>query len=153
MDAGLPPGDHGDRGSASGRASRRSRTMPGVNAFQKMPYGCTRIVQIAVFLAVHFLVFECLHERLAEGVVARISFPAHADRDLALFQRARVIAGSVLNAAVGMMNQSRQRRALLQCHISAIAVAITGTRWNGLAFFGLTRPAGEARKERPRAKK
>ena len=26
--------------------------------------------------------------------------------------------------------------------LSAIAVAITGTRWNGLAFFGLTRPAG-----------
>ena len=26
--------------------------------------------------------------------------------------------------------------------LSAIAVAITGTRWNGLAFFGLTGPAG-----------
>jgi hypothetical protein len=34
--------------------------------------------------------------------------------------------------------------------LSAIATAITGTRWNGLAFFGLTRPA---RKEQPRAKK
>jgi hypothetical protein len=31
--------------------------------------------------------------------------------------------------------------------LSAIAVAITGTRWNGLAFFGLTRPAGTERKE------
>src|SRR5712691_8018013 len=37
--------------------------------------------------------------------------------------------------------------------LSAIAVAITGTRWNGLAFFGLTRPAGVQRKERPRAEK
>jgi hypothetical protein len=37
--------------------------------------------------------------------------------------------------------------------LSAIAVAITGTRWNGLAFFGLTSPAGGAQKERPRAKK
>jgi len=37
--------------------------------------------------------------------------------------------------------------------LSAIAVAITGTRWNGLSFFGLTRPAGGQRKERPRAKK
>ncbi len=27
--------------------------------------------------------------------------------------------------------------------LSAIAVEITGTRWNGLAFFGLTRPAGK----------
>src|SRR5712671_4499303 len=37
--------------------------------------------------------------------------------------------------------------------LSAIAVAITGTRWNGLAFFGLTRPAGAERKERQRAEK
>ena len=40
--------------------------------------------------------------------------------------------------------------------LSAIAGAVTGTRWNGLAFFGLTRsarPAGGERKERPRAKK
>jgi len=33
----------------------------------------------------------------------------------------------------------------------AIAVAVTGTRWNGLAFFGLTRPAASERKERTRA--
>jgi hypothetical protein len=40
--------------------------------------------------------------------------------------------------------------------LSAVAVAVTGTRWNGLAFFGLTRltpPAGGERKERTRAKK
>jgi hypothetical protein len=42
--------------------------------------------------------------------------------------------------------------------LSAIAVAITGTRWNGLAFFGLTRAAGgerkgAKRKERPDAQK
>jgi Protein of unknown function (DUF2924) len=37
--------------------------------------------------------------------------------------------------------------------LSAIAVAVTGTRWNGLAFFGLTHPAGGERKERPRAEK
>ena len=37
--------------------------------------------------------------------------------------------------------------------LSAIAVAITGTRWNGLAFFGLTRPAGGKRKEQPHAEK
>ena len=36
--------------------------------------------------------------------------------------------------------------------LSAIAVAITGTRWNGLAFFGLTRSAGVPRKVRARAK-
>ena len=38
--------------------------------------------------------------------------------------------------------------------LSAIAVAVTGTRWNGLAFFGLTRPATvERRKEQPHAEK
>jgi hypothetical protein len=37
--------------------------------------------------------------------------------------------------------------------LSAIAVAITGTRWNGLAFFGLTRPASRERKERVHAEK
>jgi hypothetical protein len=30
---------------------------------------------------------------------------------------------------------------------------VTGTRWNGLAFFGLTSPGGGARKERPHAEK
>jgi hypothetical protein len=37
--------------------------------------------------------------------------------------------------------------------LSAIAVAITGTRWNGLAFFGLTRPAALKRKELTHAQK
>ena len=37
--------------------------------------------------------------------------------------------------------------------LSAIALAVTGTRWNGLAFFGLTRPAGGEHKERPRGEK
>ena len=34
--------------------------------------------------------------------------------------------------------------------LGAVAVAVTGTRWNGLAFFGLTRAA--ERKERSSAK-
>jgi hypothetical protein len=37
--------------------------------------------------------------------------------------------------------------------LSAIAGAVTGTRWNGLAFFGLTRPSGGERKEQPDAEK
>jgi hypothetical protein len=37
--------------------------------------------------------------------------------------------------------------------LSAIAVAITGTRWNGLAFFGLTQPTVRKRKGQARAKK
>ena len=37
--------------------------------------------------------------------------------------------------------------------LSAVAVAITGTRWNGLAFFGLTRTAGGKPRERALAEK
>jgi hypothetical protein len=46
--------------------------------------------------------------------------------------------------AQGFRYENRQYSSL-----SAIATAITGTRWNGLAFFGLTRPV---RKEGRRAK-
>ena len=49
--------------------------------------------------------------------------------------------------AKGFRYENRQYSSL-----SAIAVAITGTRWNGLAFFGLMRPARRERKEHPRAK-
>jgi len=50
--------------------------------------------------------------------------------------------------AKGFRYENRQYSSL-----SAIATAITGTRWNGLAFFGLTRPVRRERKERARAKK
>jgi hypothetical protein len=51
-------------------------------------------------------------------------------------------------SAKGFRYENRQYPSL-----SAIATAITGTRWNGLAFFGLTRPARRERKEQHRAKK
>jgi hypothetical protein len=50
--------------------------------------------------------------------------------------------------AKGFRYENRQYSSL-----SSIATAITGTRWNGLAFFGLTRPARRVRKEQRRAKK
>ena len=37
--------------------------------------------------------------------------------------------------------------------LSAIAVAVTGTRWNGLTFFGLIRTTGKSKKERRHAEK
>ena len=49
--------------------------------------------------------------------------------------------------AKGFRYENRQYSSL-----SAIAVGITGTRWNGLAFFGLTRSV-RRRKEQSRAKK
>ena len=60
--------------------------------------------------------------------------------------KGRTILVEVL--AKGFRYENRQYSSL-----SAIAVAITGTRWNGLAFFGLTRPVRRARKERICAKK
>jgi hypothetical protein len=60
--------------------------------------------------------------------------------------KGRAILVEVL--AKGFRYENRQYSSL-----SAIAVEVTGTRWNGLAFFGLTRPAGVQRRERPRAKK
>jgi hypothetical protein len=48
--------------------------------------------------------------------------------------------------ADGFRYENRQYSSL-----SAIAVAVTGTRWNGLAFFGLARPSRGERKERRRA--
>src|ERR1700681_4488908 len=59
--------------------------------------------------------------------------------------KGRTILVEVL--AKGFRYENRQYSSL-----SAIATAITGTRWNGLAFFGLTRPV-RRRKEQPRAKK
>ena len=59
--------------------------------------------------------------------------------------KGRTILVEVL--AKGFRYENRQYSSL-----SAIATAITGTRWNGLAFFGLTHPARE-RKEQPSAKK
>lgn len=37
--------------------------------------------------------------------------------------------------------------------LSSLAMAVTGTRWNGLAFFGLTRRIRTSRKERRHARK
>jgi hypothetical protein len=60
--------------------------------------------------------------------------------------KGRTILVEVL--AIGFRHEDRQYSSL-----SAIACAITGTRWNGLAFFGLTRAASRKRKERPHAEK
>ena len=60
--------------------------------------------------------------------------------------KGRTILVEVL--AKGFLYEDRHYRSL-----SAIAVAITGTRWNGLAFFGLTNLVRRERKEPVRAKK
>jgi hypothetical protein len=59
--------------------------------------------------------------------------------------KAKTVLVEVL--AKGFRYENRQYSSL-----SAVATAITGTRWNGLAFFGLTRVV-RRRKEQPRAKR
>ena len=56
--------------------------------------------------------------------------------------KGRAILVEVL--ADGFRYENRHYRSL-----SAIAVAVTGTRWNGLAFFGLTgKTLGKAKEQR-----
>ena len=63
-------------------AERRVKSFLVVHPFDEVLNGSPCFCQIAVLLAVHFVVFERLHERFAECVVVRVSLPAHADRNL-----------------------------------------------------------------------
>ena len=84
--------------------------------------------------------------------VVGFSVRDHFSRLLAVSRRCAACAGRkwqgrtllVEVLAKGFRYENRHYQSL-----SAIAVEITGTRWNGLAFFGLTRPASKPRKERP----
>ena len=57
------------------------------------------------------------------------------------------------NILVEVLEQGFRYEGRHYSSLSAVAVAVTGTRWNGLAFFGLTRPATGKRKEQPNAEK
>src|SRR5260370_16530812 len=72
--------------------------------------------EVAVFLPVHLLVLERLHEGLTGRVVVRISLPAHADLNLPRFQQIGIILRGVLHPAVGMMDQTRRWRSVGQRH-------------------------------------
>lgn len=79
------------------------------------------------------------------------------DRSLAKHDRRLPIPGTVLkrnwrgrNILVEVLAKGFRYETRHYSSLSAIAVEITGTRWNGMAFFGLTRPAGQRRGGRPR---
>jgi len=78
-----------------------------IDALEKFANTFARLLEIAIFVAVDLLILQRLHERLACGVVVRIALPAHADGGPMLLQQIRVVARSVLNAAIGMMDPSR----------------------------------------------
>jgi len=70
------------------------------------------------------------------------------------------IAGSLLTREwkgrtilVEVLTQGFRYENRLFPSLSAIATEVTGTRWNGLAFFGLTRPVSKQQKERRHAEK
>jgi hypothetical protein len=54
---------------------------------------------------------------------------------------------------VEVLAQGFQHESQIYSSLSALAMEITGTRWNGLAFFGLTRRLRTSRKERRHAQK
>src|SRR5262249_45988152 len=60
--------------------------------------------QIAVLLPENLLVFQGLHPRLAPAVFPRARFVTHAALAPVRLQQVGVVVGSVLAAAIGMMD-------------------------------------------------
>jgi hypothetical protein len=78
----------------------------------------------------------------------------HDDRGQKNHDRRLPIAGSLLTrewkgrtVLVDVLQKGFRFENRLFSSLSAIAFDVTGTRWNGLAFFGLTRPVSRQRKE------
>jgi hypothetical protein len=62
-----------------------------------------------VAIQMHLLVFEGLHEALRLGVVARVAAPPHRATKPVLGELLPVRLGSVLWAAIGMVETARRR--------------------------------------------
>src|SRR5271154_7157851 len=94
----------------------RVESLAVIDLFEEPFDAAAGIGEVAVLLAIHFLIFQGLHERLAGRVVVGISASAHADAHAVLFEESRIIFGSVLHATVGMMGQPRRRAAATEGH-------------------------------------
>src|SRR5262249_34274397 len=66
----------------------------------------TGVVEVCKCLAVDLFGLERLHEAFGLGVVEGIAGPAHADGDVLIRQPLAISDGSVLDAAIGVMNQA-----------------------------------------------
>src|SRR5215831_17194178 len=97
-------------------AQRRVQAFLVIDLFQKQADGSASFVKVPVFSAINFLVLQSLHERLAGGVVVRIPAPAHADANTVSCQQVHVVAGGVLHALVGMMDQAGRGTPPTKCH-------------------------------------
>src|SRR5262249_42435320 len=78
------------------------------------------VAKIAVTPSIHFFHLESLHETLCPGVVIRIAWPTHADRDAVCFQPLHIIGTRVLNTTIRVMYQTRCWSALLQGHFQSL---------------------------------
>src|SRR5262245_66509350 len=67
-------------------SERRVKAFLIVDALEKLADAGANFRKVAIFVAIHLLVFQRLHERFAGRVVIRIAFAAHADLDSVLFQ-------------------------------------------------------------------
>jgi hypothetical protein len=79
---------------------------------QVVPRGIT----IEVFALVNELGFQSAEETLHRRIVPAVSLAAHRLKDSGRLQEPEVVAGGILAAAVGMMNEPRRRRSSLDCH-------------------------------------
>ena len=75
------------------------------------------VFEVGVGLAVGLLGFQRLHEAFGLGVVPRVARPAHGALEAALIEPRRVFARSVLDAAIGVVDQAGRRIARLDRHV------------------------------------
>src|ERR1700733_538014 len=85
-------------------AQRRMQTLLVVDFFQKLLDQSPGFLEVAVFGAVDFLVFESLHETFRAGIVVGRCQSAHADTNAVLFELCGVVSRGILHPAVGMMD-------------------------------------------------
>jgi len=78
-----------------------------VDLVQKLGDAGAGFPQVAVFAAVDLFVLERFHKRFAGGVVPRIAFTRHTDRDAVILQQVRIVVAGILRAAIGVMDQAR----------------------------------------------
>lgn len=98
------------------RAARSRAPSADVSGYRPFPgtRRSKRLGQIAILIAVHFLVLQRFHERLAGGVVPGVALAGHADANAVGFQQRDVVATGVLRAAIRVMHQSRRWRTTFQ---------------------------------------
>ena len=78
------------------------------------------MIEIPVAPPIHLFDFQRFHETLGPGIVPRIAWPTHADRDAGGFQSCHIISTRILNASIRMMNQSGRRLTLLQGRLQSL---------------------------------